>query len=385
MKRRIVEAFEDPSGLVHPERRQAFASRQHPLGKNPAFPEQGNYEEQVASKRWQKLLRKAQQYYGVPLAKEALPVIQKKLLASLELMDGAEERYREELEALAIEIVFELPEFKVFRAPYERGEIELDAKLVKHEEIDLSGAATSAEIEQQEKPVRHAEDEEVLQRKIKRRHLTNAFIQGSAVSNNYAFEMGGAQLDRIHPDLRKAYGMLMTSTDIGYWMFPQSAVIQAAKQLQVGSAQVKQGEEGKPIVVARGIHFPVLIQELIKGLSELASMQGLPEDPEERKEVINQADLIDAEAWHMMLGPELWDSFMQAVDSENEREVAMHLYSHIQRMGDDEFNAFIKAILSGTPEGRYALRSMAIQVKKELRDSEELGESGRIVRSLLDD
>lgn len=429
----VLEAIDDPSGLIHPERHQAFAQGQHPLAKHPAYPQQPagqratNYEEVLATKQWQKILQMANKYLGVPLTAQALPVIQQKLIGAMQLIDQVESQYKEELEALAVELVFELAEFKSAKKSYEEGHFQIDAQIT--DEISLEGTKVTgdedleppdqAELPPGELPVQQQQrtpaEKAWMQKMVQRRHFTNAMIQGSAVSNNFLFEMGGAQLDRIHPQLRKAYGILMVSTEIGYWMFPQSAVIAGARaQTQVGSTQVtfvggpeeqaddgmeppanEPGEEPQepqepqqriPLVKARGMTLPVLIQEIVKGLTELASLPSLPRDPVDREEVMNQADLVDAESWHMMLGPKLWDSFIEATDAASERELTMHLYRHMQEMDVDEFNGFMKEVLAKSPRGMQMLRDLATQIKAELAGGEEgLPESAMIVRAILDD
>jgi hypothetical protein len=114
----------------------------------------------------------------------------------------------------------------------------------------------------------------------------------------------------------------------------------------------------------------VLIQEIIKGLTEVASLASLPRDPAERQAVLDKTDLVDLEAWSMMLGPKLWDSFIEAVDAQNDRELAMHLYRHVQTMDVDEFNEFMKAVLAKSPQGIQMLRELAAKIKAELGDQE---------------
>lgn len=395
----LDEAIDDPSGLIHPEKHQALAGRTHPLGGHPAYPDYqpgpedkaSNYEEMLASRQWQKILRKGQQYLGVPLTRQALGTIQQKLVDAMRLIARAEAAHKEELEALAIELVFELPEFRSAKKAYESNRIAINAELT--EKPSLEGSMTSDEPEAQEplSQERTPAEKSWMDKMIQRRHLTNALIQGSAISNNYLFEMGGQALDRIHPQLRKAYGVLMVASEIGYWMFPQSAVIAGARaELQVGSAKVgysdeaqaDEDEEGEeplpqpaqrqrtPQVTAQAMHFPVLIQEIVKGLTELASLPGLPRDPSERREVLRKADLVDVEAWHMILGPQLWDQFLEITDAENGRELAMHLYGAIQRMDVDKFNLFMKELYGKTPRGMQMLRQLAQKIKADMAADE---------------
>lgn len=433
----IIEAIDDPSGLIHPEKHRAFAGRTHPLGRNPAFPEHqpqpgqnaANYEEVLASRQWQKILTKANQYLGIPLTRQSLPLIRSKLIQALGIIEEAEAQHKEELEALAIEIVFELPEFKSAKAAYEANRLVIDANLG---EVSLEGTMTSDEPEAQQ-PLNPEPDEAIepeqrpanqqrtpaekawMDKMVHRRHFTNAMIQGAAVSNDFAFEYGGRALDRINPELRRAYGILMVSTEIGYWMFPQDQVIAGARgEMQVGVSRVgfaeqepeeqpeeqpeQPGQEEEelppprpqgrvPKVSASAKMFPVLIQELIKGMTELASLPSLPRDPAEAREVMNKTDLVDLEAWHMMLGPSLWDQFVEAVDADNERELAFLLYRRIQNMDVDQFNTFMREIYGKTPRGMQMLRQLAQRVKADIQRREQggMGESvDDIIRALID-
>lgn len=386
----IIEAIDDPSGLIHPEKHQAFAHQTHPLAKHPSYPapapgERGvNFEEILASRQWQKILQKANHYLGVPLTRQALPVISQKLIQAMAVISEAESNHKEELEELAVNLVFELPEYRSTRREYATGRLAIDAQLA--DEIDTSDMKVSEGLQENRTPA----EEEWFNKTIQRRHFTNAMIQGSAVTNDFLFEMAGAQLDRIHPQLRKSYGILMVSTELGYWMFPQSDVIAGAKQqLFVGSSRIDYQtlEEARqqPIVIARGMCFPVLIQEIIKGLTELASLPSLPRDPVERKELLDKSDLVDLEAWSMMLGPKLWDSFIEAVDAGNERELAMHLYRQIQMMDVDRFNAFMKEVLAKSPQGMQMLRQLAAKVRAEIGEEGEIEESSEIVDHLLEE
>ena len=391
----IIEAIDDPSGLIHPEKHQAFARQTHPLAKHPAYPtyqpgageKTTNYEEVLASRQWQKILQKANQYLGVPLNRRSVGLITKKLLSAMTLIDQVESQYKDELEALAIELIFELPEFKSARKAYEANRLKIDAQLV--DEIDTAEMMTSDEPQAEAPPEqqqRTPAEAQWLKKMVQRRHLTNAMIQGSAVSNDFLFELGGETLDRIHPGLRNAYGILMISTEIGYWMFPQEQVLAGIKaKTHVGSTKIDT-TGGKPLIRAAGQCFPVLIQEIIKGLTEVASLSSLPRDPAEREEVIKQADLIDLESWSMILGPKLWDSFVEAVDAQDERELTMHLYRHIQTMDVDQFNAFMKEVLAKSPKGVQMLRDLASKIKAELAQGEQgMTEAQQIVEQMLED
>jgi hypothetical protein len=93
-------------------------------------------------------------------------------------------------------------------------------------------------------------------------------------------------------------------------------------------------EEGNvPVVRARGLIFPMLVQELAKGLLELVSYEGLPSDPKMAKEVIDKSDFVDQESWAMIMGRGLWTRFVNSLGGD-ETEITMHLYNRLVRAGN---------------------------------------------------
>jgi hypothetical protein len=413
----IIEALDDPSGLIHRDKHNAFQRGTHPLSKHPSYPafqpaqgdSSASYDEMLANKQWKKLLEKGAKYFGKPLTKRDFPEMSQKLMQAIGVVEEAEAQHKEELEALAIEIAFELPEFKAAKAAYEAGRLAIQANIVA--EPDMTGTETTnsikaknqykekeqedqfgAEDEPAQKAQRTPAEQDYLNKTVQRRHLTNAFAQGAAISNNFAFEMGGAALDRIHPGLRKAYGIVMVCSELPYWAFPDSAVQASVDaKMQGGTVKVERandedeeeaGEEEEqrdeapkqkaPKIVAQGKWLPVLIHELIKGLVDITSSRSLPTDPDELKEILDITDLVDVENWHMLVGPQLWDKFIAYTDAENGRELAMGLYMYLQTLDADKFHEFIRELYSETPKGKMMLKQ-ALQKVKEANDREANG------------
>ena len=429
----IIEALDDPSGLIHQEKHDAFRNGTHPLAKHPSYPafqpaqgdSSASYDEMLANKQWKKLLEKGAKYFGKPLTKRDFPEMGRKLMQAIEVVEQAESEHKEELEALAIEIAFELPEFKGAKAAYEEGRLAIQANIV--DEPDMTGTETTdsikskdlhqnqypehdqPEMETPARPQRTPAEQDYLNKTIQRRHLTNAFAQGAAISNNYAFEMGGAALDRIHPGLRKAYGIVMVCSELPLWAFPNSAVQDSVDaKMQGGTVKIERADdEGDeeletppdqedeapkqraPVIKAQGKWLPVLIHEIIKGLVDITSRHSLPADPDELKEILGVTDLVDVEAWHMLVGPQIWDKFIAYVDAENGRELAMNLYRYLQSFDADKFHEFIREVYSETPRGKQMMRQALQKVKADMQaydegdnDMEESAPS--IIRHLID-
>jgi hypothetical protein len=124
-------------------------------------------------------------------------------------------------------------------------------------------------------------------------------------------------------------------------------------------------------IVAQGITFPFLVQELSKGFMELVSRKGLPTDQEKMQSTIEKADLVTNETWAMILGRRLWMDFVAQVGDED--ELTMNLYDKIIQMEPEEYHQTIKMLLSGGPQAQQLMQQMVHEIKVDIEseDSDE--------------
>lgn len=81
---------------------------------------------------------------------------------------------------------------------------------------------------------------------------------------------------------------------------------QMLQQAKIGTVRIVRTPQGLA-VDARAHIFPVLVQELSKGVMEILSLHGLSSlDDQTYDEVIGQADRLEHEPWLIQAGPELW-------------------------------------------------------------------------------
>lgn len=428
---------------IHPEKKTKIRQRSHPLGRNPAFPDepvpQGSsaehWEEYLASEQYQATMKRLTDFirratpgagadFRLPAGQRGFTTAMQAMFAAVMQAAEKEAPHKEQLEKMAIDLIFEQPEFRKLKQPYLDGEFKIDAKL---EAGDLSRAVTSTERGQRAVPPPPEEDEprpqrgrrrrqppqeepqapadpeaeaqaaQALQRfddpEVAKRHVINAMIHGGAVSKNYAYQLIGPELSRFDPELVTLYGIAMAGSELGYFATPDSFAAQAARTpgLVGGSAEVsfepsepdlasgqpgggggefgqeEKPQEGRtvPVVRARGMIFPMLIQELTKGLLELVSYEGLPQDAEKAREVIDQTDLVDQESWAMIMGRGLWTRFVNALGG-NEDEITMHLYNRIVQMPPEEFNRTMKIIQAGGNRAGELVKRLAQDVRMDM-------------------
>jgi len=403
----ILEAGIDPGNYpdwIHPEKHQKIGDRSHPLGNNPAFPnwtppegaKSRHWEELLASEQYQATLQRLNDFINRskpqgqqrPLRKQDFGSIMQAMMGAVMQAIQMERPHNNRLVKMAIDLIFEQPEFSKLKEPYQNGEFKIDAKLGPGE---LGNAALSpnAQEEPEEEEEEGEEPNEEVEREaqaadaladitpeIAKRKVINALIHGGAVSKNYAYQLINTDLAAINPGLTTLYGIAMAGSELGYFATPDSmaAMAKDSPDLAGGSSEVEFEDGNVPVVKARGLIFPMLIQELAKGLLELVSYEGLPSDPKMAQEVIDKSDFVDEESWAMIMGRGLWTRFVSALGGDQD-EITMHLYNKIVQMPVEQFNRTMQAIQSGGPESLATIKRLAQEIRVDM-ETQDRAESG---------
>ena len=189
------------------------------------------------------------------------------------------------------------------------------------------------------------------------------------------FHLVKEELERLDPNLLNLYGVLMSVNDLLYWIMPDEMVMKAAES--------GQGMEGKeeiddttdpPTIKAKGLFFPILIHELLKGVYEVLGTQGLPDDPKAADMVMASQDTLPYEIWDLRLGPVIWEKFMDSYPEklydDDLREIQNYLFSRFSSLTTDEFFDVAKMIMSGSDDGKKVVAKMVDEIIEELKSQE---------------
>ena len=301
---------------------QAIKRGETSFANNPSLPE-GNYLDNVASAQFQELLEKIRHYYKKPLhSANDLVMAMYQIHGEIQQIEST---HVPELAQLAVKLVSEA---------YGVNEDELQFKIqLGDQDVDVGGT-------QEEAP---QSDVQADPKEVHKRNMVNALIQGAGLRGQYLFHMASGQLSQISPDLVPLYGLLMSLGEYAYWIIPPNVVAGMAG----GTEQVKLDEE-VPQIKASATVFPVLLQELVKGVVELVSMHGLPSDAGQQQAVLNQTDTLQNEMWAIRFGKEFWDKFMASCNVADPR-IRMKVYEAIISLPADTFHALVKGILASDP------------------------------------
>ena len=387
MKNNISEApinYGDRPERMSPDIERKLEKQETPLSKNPAFPDLKSgdvpqtFEQLVASKRFGDVVDKVKRYTGQEniSGQNALMQLQMAMMSGVRELFSIQARNKEYLENLAIDLVRKEMGVRPDQLQYE-------ATLVMPGQIDMEGFSKEGEEPSEEEIEQNFQQQEedledfisAFERfdleKAKRRFI-NALIQGSSKKGHYMFELVRDELDRLDPRLLNLYGVVMSVNDLMYWVLPDEAMDMMMSQQGVGGKEEVDIETDPPTVKARGLFFPILVHELIKGTMEVLGTQGLPDDPKQAEMVMASTDTLASEIWDLRLGPVIWEKFINAYPSqlfdEDKKYIQNYLFARFSALSADEFFKLAKSILRGDAKATQVLDRMVSEIVAHLNE-----------------
>lgn len=174
----------------------------------------------------------------------------------------------------------------------------------------------------------------------------------------------------LDEELPHLYSQIMKIND--YLVFVSDVKIEDKDHKQGGTVEVKLAKEEDeiPAIKATGMILPILIHETISGLIELIATNGLPDDKESARRILNVSDAIENEPWVMRLGQAFWDPIS------GETSISMDMVPHIMLslscMDSERFMNLIREMTAGTRKWRNEISSILSQAEynKEYSDFE---------------
>ena len=394
MSKKINEApidYGDRPERMAPDIQAKIQGRETPLSDNPALDIDvdgdgvvSSFEELLASKRFKDVVDKVKQYTGITdiSNQNALMQLQMMLQRAVQDVKSIENENEEYLENLAVDLVkkeMSLPD-DAFQFDVEllsgMGQIDTSKMRPSSEEPDeedimkMFGNQDAEDMEDDIEAFMDAMDKFDME-KAKRRFI-NSLIQGASKKGHYMFNLVREELDRLDPRLLNLYGVLMSIADLMYWIIPDQMT-----QMMAGAGEGVQGSEevddttDPPTIKAKGLFFPVLIHELIKGVYEVLGTQGLPDDPKAAEMVMGSQDTLPYEIWDLRLGPVIWERFTAAYPEDlyedDMREIQNYLFSRFSALSTEEFFEVAREIIGDSEKGQKIVQRMVDEIIEELR------------------
>lgn len=316
------------------------------LGDHPAFPPEDE-EKFVIKLLSSKYLDVTD---GLPI--DNIGAMKNELGQLLTMCVKREETIKEALEQLCVKVVtdmFNIPEDTII----------IEANLVSH--VDSSKQRMVPE-KTDDFEFDSLADMRNLSDEVYKRRLVDALVSGAALYYSNDIKMYLADLFTIDPEIASLYSKIIKYNTALMYADEDNT---NDDSIEGGSVAVYVGDnQSKVRIKAEAIIFPALLSELIKGILELATLQGLPEDKKKAKYVMKKADFKYAELWDMRLGLPLWETIINQVESDIEPNF---LLMELSMLDCDTFNETLGEIFCKTRVGKERLNEI---VRNILRNQE---------------
>ena len=197
-------------------------------------------------------------------------------------------------------------------------------------------------------------DIDLSNKAVGKRRFINALVQGAAYLYSGIEGLYIDDIDKINPKLPRLYRKIRIIND--YLLFTKKEEMSDDKPMQGSYVETHLGiADAKTTIKVQGLVFPLLFQESIKGLFELFSAHGLPQDREKAQYIVKKADFVLAEPWDLRLGVGLWEMIFGGVEDTN---MIPYMFTSFVKIPTNEFNLSVKEILSNTEKGNKIVNSL---------------------------
>jgi hypothetical protein len=390
-KKFIKEApidYGDRPERMDPGTQRKIETGQTPISKQPFMPKitgAQTFEEVIASERFKQVIENIRRYTNIPgpVDMRNISQLQMLLMSALREIVNIERQHKQYLENLSIELVRKELEI-------DPSEIEYESNLVRPSDISNEGFQMEPEEKSAEEiaklfqtPEKKEDEEEnpveALLRALEefniersKRRLINMFIQGAGAKAQYMYHLIEEKLNELDPRLLNLYGTLMSVNEMLYWILDEN-MLGDLMGSKAGSVEVDTNQD-PPKVMAKGVIFPVLLHELVKGTYEVIGKFGLPSNPEKQKMVTGYEDTLPAEVWDLRFGPVFWERLLNVypnrIFESGQRFIQNYLFQKFVMMSAEEFIDLTKMILLGNPKANQILDRMVKEISERLRELE---------------
>lgn len=267
--------------------------------------------------------------------------------------------HKEALTNLAISI------FKEMYPIIEDAGIEIEALMVEFSDLNIPQNENEEHIDQQ--------DIDVIA--INKRRIINSITQGASMKGSHCFLMYKESLDGIHKKLITQYKKIL---NLSYGIYDSDEAIKMMLELmahnlsfQGGESEATEEESGALKITAKATTFPILLQELIKGLYEILSLHGFSIDSKKNQEIVSKADQTIYEIEDFRYGKFIYDAIHQHYINSNidDNRVRELFFTKVYSLNENEFFDFVEnsIVRTMTPEQNKWIQETLSRIQIEMK------------------
>lgn len=199
---------------------------------------------------------------------------------------------------------------------------------------------------------------------INKRKIINAISCGAAKSMaEQSRQLWMNEIFELNEELPHLYSEIMKIND--YLIFTNDIKVEDNAHNQGGFVEVKLSREDEiSSIEATGIIFPILLQEAMRGVVDMLSTYGFPDDISFAEKIANVADALENDPWNMRFGPAMWNRIVSAVPK-FQTEKFPYFYKMLVEMDTELFAKTMKELFAGTKVGKEEIEKIYSQSKYE--------------------
>ena len=316
------------------------------LGDNPCLPpeEETNFIVNILTRYYDKLTD------GKDINEQQIQEELKNLIVQCQKLEKENVNALEKICFDCIDELFEIPE----------DTIEIEGKLVS--KIDNDNERLVPE-KIEDFSFDSIDDMNNLSSEIYKRRMLNCLIAGASMYYMKNFKPYFQKIFEINPDLPALYKKILNLNDILLYLSKDKL---SDDNNDGGKVDVNISSGNNMVSIkAEALLFPILLNEIIKGILELAISHGLPKNREKAMYVIGKSDFKLAEVWDMRIGCPLWEIIVSLIDElgYNAEEIGINfIMMSFAVMDCNEFNEKMKEILAKTKRGKEIMNEILVEI-----------------------
>ena len=206
-------------------------------------------------------------------------------------------------------------------------------------------------------------DMNYLTDEVYKRRMLNALIYGASMYYSNDVELYLLDLYKINPELSLLYSKILRYNNVLLYMEKDTI---DNNNMEAGVVDVYIEGNGNSVKIeSKGIIFPILLCETIKGLLELAISYGLPKERIKADYVVKKSDFKYAENWDMRIGLPLWKRIVklsETIGMDMNNVGINFFFMQLSMLDNDMFNNFLQEVFANTKRGASMLYRMMIDI-----------------------
>lgn len=216
------------------------------------------------------------------------------------------------------------------------------------------------------------QDMKYLTEEIYKRRMLNALITGASLYYSNDISSYVQDLFAINDELPHLYKKILLYNNKIIYLSNKELTDNSS--MEAGKVDVYLTQNQQPVEInSQGIIFPILLEETIKGILELAISHGLPHNKEKADYIIKKSDFRLAEIWDIRLGLPLWIRILKTIEDNGYdlKEVGINFFfMFLSEKEPEDFNLFLQEVFRKTKLGNKLLCELLDFIIKNKEEDE---------------